>query len=531
MKNLQENQSWYLTGCAISGFQNLWKPYTFPDMHKYKTHVAFKSASRRAPEQAIAELLQAMFSGRAEPVLVAVGGPGGTGKSTFSSALAEQLPNAAVLRLDNYKTSRSFRAERNIYGPHPEANKLELLCEHLGEIKAGRTIRRPIYDRQTGEALESTPYETAHFNILDGEVATYREFRNLVDFSIFIDSDWKTQLATRVDRDIEDRGYDHEKAIATFLQSNLREFSEYGAESKKWADIHLYCDEGYHLLVESVSDQLYRQFEELLSPEYAEVGFSGLIVPVLTPFDESGAIDQNAFVQHLEFLAQHGVHRIMVNGTTAEFYSLLPEERKMLLKLARRYFPGLIVLHAGGCGLAQNKIEVQWANEFGADAIAALPPIYPAGLPVAGIIEYFQALAAEADVPFILYNFPKHSGNALTPEILEAVPHHALKDSAQDLDLMEATPRYFVGSSTNICEPIQQGAAGFVSATANVRPELYTALEMLLKDTRPEEAAVLQEEIRACSAQFSAGGVPLLKKALARKLSDYPVRVRCPLVG
>ncbi len=256
----------------------------------------------------------------------------------------------------------------------------------------------------------------------------------------------------------------------------------------------------------------------------------GLIVPVLTPFSDSGKIAEAAFVRHLEFLAEHGVMRIMVNGTTAEFYSLLPEERKLLMKLARSHFPGFIVLHVGGCGLAQNLIEVQWANELGADAVAALPPIYPAGLPEAGIIEYFQTLEAAADVPFILYNFPKHTGNPITPEILKAVPHAALKDSAQNLELMEHTPRYFVGSSSHIYNPIQQGAAGFVSATANVRPELYTAFEMLLEVARVEEAAVMQEEVRAYSAQFSTGGVPALKQALARKSPGYPTSARCPLL-
>ena len=113
----------------------------------------------------------------------------------------------------------------------------------------------------------------------------------------------------------------------------------------------------------------------------------GLIVPVLTPFDNAGEIDQRAFIRHLEFLAQHGVRRIMVNGTTAEFYSLLPEERKTLLKVARRYFPRLIVLHVGGIGLAQNKEEMAWAAEYGADAVAALPPIYPAGLCAEGVTE------------------------------------------------------------------------------------------------------------------------------------------------
>ena len=133
-------------------------------------------------------------------------------------------------------------------------------------------------------------------------------------------------------------------------------------------------------------------------------------------------------------------------------------------------------------------------------------------------------------MPFILYNFPKHTGNALTPEILKAVPHYALKDSAQNLELIEHTPRYFIGTSTNIYEPVRQGAAGFVAATANVRPELYSDFEVLLAAARSEEAAVMQDEVRAYSAPFSAGGVPALKQALARMLPGYPIQVRCPLM-
>ncbi len=256
----------------------------------------------------------------------------------------------------------------------------------------------------------------------------------------------------------------------------------------------------------------------------------GLIVPVLTPFAESGKINEEAFIRHLAYLKGHGIERIMVNGTTAEFFSLLPEERKTLLKLARANFDGLIIQHAGGLGLAQNKLEVQWANELGADAVAVLPPMYPAGLSDAGMIEYFNALEAEAEVPFILYNFPKHAGNAITPKILKEVSHFAIKDSAQDFELMKHTPRYFVGTSTNIYEPVQEGAAGFVAATGNVRPELYAAMDMLVVAAKVEDAAVMQRELRAYSAQFSAGGVPVLKQALSRKLAGYPTNVRCPLV-
>ncbi len=263
--------------------------------------------------------------------------------------------------------------------------------------------------------------------------------------------------------------------------------------------------------------------------QISQTTLEGLIVPLLTPFADSGAIDEAAFIEHLAFLEHHGVRKIMVNGTTAEFYSLLPAERKRLLELARKHFRGTLVLHVGGLGLAQNKLEVQWANDLGADAVAALPPIYPAGLSAGAMIDFFKALEAVAQIPLILYNFPKHTGNPITPEILKATPHFALKDSAQNLELIKHTPRYFAGSSSTIYDPIQQGAAGFVSATANVRPALYTAFEMLLISAKVAEAAVMQNEVRAYSAPFSTGGIPALKKALSRQLPNYPQNVRLPL--
>lgn len=263
--------------------------------------------------------------------------------------------------------------------------------------------------------------------------------------------------------------------------------------------------------------------------EQNTAGLKGLIVPVLTPMQASGEIDREAFIRHLTYLQDRGVKRIMINGTTGEFHSLLPGERRRQLQLARAHFDGFIVLHVGGCSLLRNRSEIRRACRLGADAVAALPPVYPAGLPAQGIIDYLRALSAESQIPFVLYNFPRHTGNALTPEILQAVPHAALKDSGREPALMAHTPAYFIGSSTQITEAVRLGAAGFVSASANVRPELYTALETMLASARTEEAALLQQEVLAYSAPFSRGGVPMLKQALSRILPGYPVHVRLPL--
>ncbi len=114
---------------------------------------------------------------------------------------------------------------------------------------------KPKYCSNKGEINEYVEFYPKRFVIVEGEIATYKEFKDAVDFSIFIDADWKTQLNTRITRDVEARGYSPEKAIATFLHSNLREFAEFGSESKNWSDIHIHCNEDYSLEIEAVFEK------------------------------------------------------------------------------------------------------------------------------------------------------------------------------------------------------------------------------------------------------------------------------------
>ena len=192
----------------------------------------------------LAALLLDRFGTVDRPVVVAVGGPGGTGKTTLALRLRERLPDAAVLRLDDYKTARALRKEQGIYGAHPSANRMALVAEHLGLLRAGVAFEKPVYVAADGEATCTERYLPRRFNLVDGEVATYHVFRGLVDFSIFVDAHWRTQLETRLTRDIDERGYTPEKAIATFLHSNLREYAEHGAESRTWADVGLHRHPG-----------------------------------------------------------------------------------------------------------------------------------------------------------------------------------------------------------------------------------------------------------------------------------------------
>jgi uridine kinase len=200
-------------------------------------------------ELEVSELIKSRLDINKVPILISVGGPGGTGKSSFSKKLAGCFDNASILRLDDYKIPRWDRSKKRLFGPHPEANEMELLRWQLEDIRGGRPFFKPIYDGALGYAELTEVYFPNNINILDGEISTYPEFRDLVDLSIFIESRLSTQLNTRVTRDINDRGYPLEKALNTFWGSNMIEFGAFGRNGKIWADILLRCNEDYSLSI------------------------------------------------------------------------------------------------------------------------------------------------------------------------------------------------------------------------------------------------------------------------------------------
>jgi len=257
----------------------------------------------------------------------------------------------------------------------------------------------------------------------------------------------------------------------------------------------------------------------------------GLVVPPTTPFDENMLLDERSLALHLDFLSEHGVKRILLNGTTAEFFSLLPAERRRLLMLARSNFDGEILFNTASDSLLQALDAVKWAEDGGADGIVAMPPYYYSDAPREGLIDYLNSLSQSTSLPMVLYNFTRHTGNPITPEILKSVVHAAIKDSSGDFSLIGGTPCYLAGTSSSVVEACKAGARGFVSSIANFIPELYVRLEELLKCGDLMQAEEVQAEINAIRAgMVSSNEIAEIKRELSKIISGYPERVRLPLV-
>jgi 4-hydroxy-tetrahydrodipicolinate synthase len=250
---------------------------------------------------------------------------------------------------------------------------------------------------------------------------------------------------------------------------------------------------------------------------------SGLVIPVPTPFTENGAVDFGAFLAHLDWLGECGVRNLLVNGTTGEFFSLSPAEQLQLLQMARENWDGVLIAHTGSPVLFQCMETVRSAEGEGADFVAALPPFYFAGAPADGLVCWFNELAESTELPLILYNFPKHTGNPLTPEILAQVAHYGMKDSSADLALIPATPRYFVGGDRKISAAYAAGAKGFVSGSANIDPLPYLRIE---QDQSLENQAAVDAVNARTNGPFA---IARIKQALSEIIPGYPPHVRPPL--
>ncbi len=175
-------------------------------------------------------------------MIVGIGGPGGGGKSTLSHWLCRHLPQAAMLALDDFRLPRAKRPAHGRYGSHPDGNDLPRLHQTLDDFRRGAPIRQPVFDPIAGQVLRNVRIPPARILLADGELAAHEPVRTRLDRLILVEAHWRTQLNTRLTRDLRERHCSLEKAIDLFLQSNLRDWPRFSQGAANAADALLYCN-------------------------------------------------------------------------------------------------------------------------------------------------------------------------------------------------------------------------------------------------------------------------------------------------
>lgn len=78
------------------------------------------------------------------------------------------------------------------------------------------------------------------------------------------------------------------------------------------------------------------------------VEWRGYMPAITTPFDERGDLDLKRLRNLLEWLAEEGMHGLIVAGTTGEWFSMAQEEKARLFGTVGEVLKGVMPL-IGGC--------------------------------------------------------------------------------------------------------------------------------------------------------------------------------------
>ena len=177
-------------------------------------------------------------------LIIGIAGGSGSGKTTVVKAITEQLKDrVVVIPQDSYYKDLSHcteqeKKEHNF--DHPDSIDFELLCQHLKELKEGKSIEQPVYSYITcsRSADETVTVAPADVIIVEGIlIFTCSKLRKQLDIKIFVDADDDDRLMRVMSRDIIERGKTVEWVIDRYTKTVKPMFLQFIEPSKRYADI------------------------------------------------------------------------------------------------------------------------------------------------------------------------------------------------------------------------------------------------------------------------------------------------------
>src|SRR6201987_1238392 len=274
--------------------------------------------------------------------------------------------------------------------------------------------------------------------------------------------------------------------------------------------------------------------------------FSGVLVPVLTPFAPGGEPDAGRFAAFCRWLLDQGAGGLAIFGTTSEANSMSPGERMALLdRLIEAGVPAQKLMPGTGASAMTDAVTlVRHAVGRGCGGVLMLPPFYYKGVSDDGIFAFISSVIDKVGSPTLklfLYHIPPMAvvgfSLDLVGRLIRAYPETGvgLKDSSGDWGntaaLLDRYPGFavFPGSEVFLLDGLRKGAVGCITASGNVN---VPGIKKVYDNWRGPQAAALQAEITTLRKALQAYPmVPALKRILAHFHNDPDwAAVRPPLV-
>lgn len=245
----------------------------------------------------------------------------------------------------------------------------------------------------------------------------------------------------------------------------------------------------------------------------------GVMVPLVTPFTVSFAIDWPAFDEHVSRLLASGIEVLIPADLVGEAWALEFDEKVRLFDRTVRLAGGraIVLAKISEPSLPAASRLAREAASVGVDAVKVALPADPGGHEA--LDEYMNAVGPGSGVPFLL----ETSGSDVPIELIDRLAPHpglvGIEEPGLDLDrfdmLMQRCGAHIpiiAGSEDVLGFTLLLGASGFMTASPNFAPAFMRALWSAAASTDAVTTIDLYRRLRRY-----------------RRLFETELRAGCPL--
>jgi 4-hydroxy-tetrahydrodipicolinate synthase len=267
----------------------------------------------------------------------------------------------------------------------------------------------------------------------------------------------------------------------------------------------------------------------------------GSIVALVTPMDQSGALDKESLKKLVEFHIEQGTDALVAVGTTGESATLDEEEHCDVIKSIVDYVKGRIPVIAGtGANSTTEAITLtRRAKEAGADACLIVTPYYNKPTQE-GLYLHHKAINDAVAIPQILYNVPGRTACDMFPETIGRLSHLpnvvGVKEATGDLTRYQAIrnlvgPDFAIysGDDATSCAFCLLGGNGSITVTGNVAPKQVHDMIMAAIHGDSEKAHAIDATLGGLHKQLFIQSNPIPVKWAVSEMGMMDKGIRLPL--
>jgi 4-hydroxy-tetrahydrodipicolinate synthase len=277
--------------------------------------------------------------------------------------------------------------------------------------------------------------------------------------------------------------------------------------------------------------------------QVSDAGFmtlTGLYVPLITPFDATGAVALRVLETLAHGVLDAGASGLVALGTTAEPMSLNPAEQRAVIDVTARVCRERSAQLLVGASTLEAVGALRGRPEVTA-ALSVVPPFLRPG--EAGVVAHFAALAAASPVPLVVYHIPYRTGQPLSAGAIRrladltgvvGVKYAAGGIDAETIELMADLPADFAvlgGDDVFISSLLALGAHGGILASAHLATARFAELVDAWRSGATVPARALGHRLATLSKALFAEPNPTVLKGVLHARGGIPTAtVRLPLL-